>query len=191
MALEEYTDENEVLTVRVDGLKADSVLIRNSWNTHYPDAEALSLALTALFKQALPAPEAESQPEPRDDSASGFPTATGPMSDAQWNGFWNEFNLWRRKSKQLREQYAAGERTVWEPVEDAVDDAQRVAVDYVQGRFESIALRPDWVEGAGIQEINDAVNGLVHGLTLVQEPPEDSEMAAIEEHARNARRYLS
>lgn len=180
-----YTDEHLVITLRLGGHKVESVAIRNSWRSHYPGALELSVALTSLIRGTLPPAQADDV-EPLADLGP----RVGPMPDEQWNGFWSEFNLWRAKAKRLRERVSGGESFAFEPLTEAIESRERVFVAYTAGRFASVAVHPEWVERAGIQELSDVISEFLHGIDLIQAQSEPPEIAEINEHRRNALRYL-
>ena len=180
-----HTDEHNVITVRLDNQRIDSVVIRNTWRSHYEGAQGLSHALTTLILDMLPpGPDAEAP------SAMDFEPMVGPMPDQQWDGFWSEFNLWREKSRRLRQRRAAGEVVPVPLKTDAVEARERVFVDYSGGRVTGVALHPDWVERAGIQELSDVTSEFLRSVDLVQSVPVAPEEAEIDEHRRNALRYI-
>ena len=180
-----HTDEHQVITVRQGERGVDGVDIGNTCRSYYPGALELSRALTALILEALPPAESD-----RAETLENFGPMVGAMPDQQWNGFWSEFNLWREKSKKLRARVSAGESFAPEQMGEAVEPRERIFVGTEGGRFVSVALLPEWVERAGIQELSDVTSEFLRGIDLVQTQPVAPEIVEINEHRRNALRFL-
>ncbi|RMB58198.1 hypothetical protein [Tessaracoccus antarcticus] len=180
-----HTDEHEVITLRLGEQGIESVAFGNTWRSFYPGAVELSRALTALIVEGLP-PATDEQAETLED----FGPMVGPMPDQQWNGFWNEFSLWREKSKRLRARVSAGESVAPAPLDEVIDPRERIFVGYTGGRFTTLAFQPDWVERAGIQELSDVASEFLRTIDLVSPRPVAPEIAEINEHRRNALRFL-
>ena len=169
MTAQEHEDGHKVITVRMAGSRADSVVVKTSWRRHY-DARTLCETISRLIREALPPQSVP--PEVMPDDPSRYPR--GPIESARSEGFWNEFSLWLRSLELRREKAVEHPRPIWKSPETIVDHRGRAGVDFAPtGRFRMISALPEFLSHATAQQITDLFTELLRDVELVQEPPVD------------------
>ncbi len=180
-----YTDPAGVITVRLDGGLVDGISIGNRWRTVY-DPRALGEALTQLLTSALPPQHSVSYED------TPAPGVVGELSESSARAFWEELAQYQHLLARRRQRAAAGVEAVNTPaVPRTVFDARRrVGVSYAEGRFESVAVDPDWADRVSVSELGDRICEALTQHPLWPPAHADPELAQIDQHRRNFLSYL-
>lgn len=173
--MREMGDDNDVITIRVDGVNVDSVVVRNRWRSYY-DATTLAAQIKALLKQAI------ANSVPTETSEMMVPVTGRWLGDAEIRYFWEQFALYRRK----RELYIAKVLSRGIPerpqTEETADRQRHIGASYVGGRFNDLGIDPAWLESTPMQTVSEQLTKLLSQRPLIVEAPIDPDRSAMEQH---------
>lgn len=172
----EFVDDEELVSVEVEGSRVVSVLVRPNWKKHY-DPAGLAKALNSLLVRAIP-------PSPSREAVPVLPAEERvPMSLERSIRFWEEFRACQELMAKRRERIQAGEAPagVVAEVEEA-DPQHHVGAAWVNGRFQSMGFDPEWVGRATARSISETITQVLSRHPLVAEPADDPEWDQIQAH---------
>ncbi|QXT63278.1 hypothetical protein [Tessaracoccus palaemonis] len=169
--------------VEIEAGRLVRVGIRNGWRDR-TDARGLSEELTAAIRAALP--EDETAPPP----AEGDDATRRQVSPQRLREYMAMHREWMQRSRDYLRRSRAGEFTA-AGADEVVDDQRHVAIFLDGGRFDSVALDPEWAGRATLQSLADTLLSAFAGVDLLGRDPGREEREALRRLDRQIREFVS